>query len=149
METKPTEKTKKTSLCLSESTQAALKALVYEHNLRSQDEAIKFLIDAASFTQSSPGLPNRKQALYDIQELFRRIMAKIAENFDVIADIKADAEQEVANKESELNAKICELEKQLRDKDIQIQALKDAFASVRSVSKESKNGVSNNNSDAT
>ena len=150
METTSNEKTKKTSMCLSESTQKALKDLVYEQKLRNQDEAIRFLIAAASFCQSSPGLPNRKQALNDIQDLFRRIMVKITENFDLIADIKADAELEVANKEAELNAKISELEKQLREKEIQLNALKEALASVGGTPKASlSNEINKNNSDAT
>lgn len=140
---------KSTSMRLSEQTLKALKDVAKNENLPNQDSAIKWLLASATFAKASDSLPERSQTLCEIQELFSRIMSKIEENFNLMADIQADSQNEVANKELELNAKICELEKQLRDKDIQIQALKEAFASVGSVSKESKNDIINNNSDAT
>lgn len=136
METTGNEKTKKTSMCLSESTQVALKKLVHEHKLRNQDEAIKFLINAAAFTQVSPEAENRKQAVYEIQDLFRRIMVKITENFDLMADIKADAEREIADKEFDYKRIIEALKEELREKEIRIKALEDSLDRVGGKCKE-------------
>ena len=122
---------KSTSMRLSEQTLKALKDVARNENLPNQDSAIKWLLASATFAKGSVRFPERSQTLGEIQDLFGRIISKIEENFNLMADMKADAEKQVADKEEELTAKITMLKQQINDNNIKIATLQEALNSVR------------------
>ena len=122
---------KSTSMRLSEQTLKALKDVARNENLPNQDSAIKWLLASATFAKGSERFPERSQTLGEIQDLFGRIITKIDENFNLMADVKTDAEKRIADKEAELTAKIDTLKQQIIEKNIKIETLQEALNSVR------------------
>lgn len=98
--------TRSTSIRLSDATREELKKFVYEHKFVNQDDAIKFLLKAADFTQAASSMPIRQQTLNDIGYHMERIMDLIKSLFKSYGDMAADYERQLAEKDEQQRAEI-------------------------------------------
>ena len=92
--------TKSTSMRLSEATREELKKFVSEHKFATQDEAVQFLLSAATFTQAAKDLPLRQQTLTDISYHMSRIMDLIQGLFKSYSDTVAKHKRQLTEKDA-------------------------------------------------
>ena len=124
------EKVKSTSMRLRPSTQEALKEVMSREGLTTTDETIRTLIAVASLGQAANKVPQRRQTLNEVQDLLRRLISKMEDNFDLIADTINESERKAADMETRFNAEIKELNEVIKSKEALIAIYKDALDRV-------------------
>ena len=104
---------KSTSIRLCDSTRDDFKKFVIDHHFVNQDEAVKFLLKAADFTQAASSMPIRQQTLNDIAYHMERIMDLIKSLFKSYGDMTADFERQLDEKDKLHAAEIAALAMQI------------------------------------
>lgn len=128
------KKLKTTSMKLSPDTLAKLKELVASMNFGTNDELLQFMIAQITFASCSDRIPKRSQAVAEVQDLFKRVLVKFTENFDMVSDVAQAYENSIADMRNEHKAEIQSLHDKIQALEQENNTLKeviDRFGSER------------------
>ncbi len=124
------KKLKTTSMKLSADTQEKLRELVASMSFKTQDELLQFLISQLTFAGCSEHVPNRSQAVAEVQSLFKRLLDKYTENFDMANDIAQVYEDKITEIQKNFQEKIHQLEEKNQQLERDNLTLKEALDRV-------------------